>query len=144
MTNELLDFDQKNLIDLKIKQAKVEFELNFSILSYENLVKLQAFDKEKYSNSVFIQAYVIMRNNNSMYKFIQKANSDNIYSLSYNSDDREIINFLKDIESLKKLDEKEIKNQKIKIKKDIVKLEGAISEIEDMMLESLPRNSYSS
>lgn len=143
MTNERLDYNHKNLIDLRIKQAKREFELNFSILSFENFERMQLLNK-KHTNSAFVQAYFIVKNNNELFKFLEKANSDNIYTLSYDSNNKNITNFLKKIDFLVKLSDNDILSVRNKIKKDIRKLEGAISEIEDMMLESLPINNYRS
>lgn len=130
------DYKHKNLIDLRIKQTRAEFEFNFSILSYENLAKMGSRDR----NSAFLVSYYFLKNNDELFNFIQKANSDNIYKLSSNSKDEKVQCFLKKIDALMTLKDDEVMIETNKTMKEIKKLEGAISEIEDMVLENMPSN----
>lgn len=142
MTNQSYNYLQKNLIDLKIKQARTELELNFSLMTLENLQKMEYFD-DKYKSSAFLQAYFILKKN-ELFQFVEKANSDNIDKISCDCKDEKVSNFLKTIDSVTKLDEKELVNEKKKTRKNIRKLEEAIEELDYIMLEALPKNHYSS
>lgn len=142
MTNQSYNYLQKNLIDLKIKQARTELELNFSLMTLENLQKMEYFD-DKYKSSAFLQAYFILEKN-ELFQFVEKANSDNIDKISCDCKDEKVSNFLKTIDSVTKLDEKELVNEKKKTRKNIRKLEEAIEELDYIMLEALPKNHYSS
>lgn len=64
-------------------------------------------------------------------------------SLSYKTDDIKIKNLLKSLDDIKNLDDEEILKQKGRIKRRIRKMELAASEIENVLLSSLPRNYYS-
>lgn len=142
MTNQSFNYKQKNLIDLKIRQAKAELELNFSIMTFENLQKMETFDN-KYKSSAFLQAYFILKKN-ELFQFVEKANSDNISQLSIGCEDEDVVNFLRSIDSVTKLDEDELVDEKRKTRKNIRKLEEAIEELDYLLLESLPKNHYSS
>lgn len=142
MTNQSYNYLQKNLIDLKIKQARTELELNFSLMTFENLQKMECFN-DKYKSSAFLQAYFILEKN-ELFQFVEKANSDNIDKISCDCKDEKVSNFLKTIDSVTKLDEKELVNEKKKTRKNIRKLEEAIEELDYIMLEALPKNHYSS
>ncbi|MGO3018603.1 MAG: hypothetical protein ACTIH2_05555 [Anaerococcus sp.] len=142
MTNKSLNYTQKNLIDLVIRQTKAELELNFSIMSFENLQKMENND-DRYKSSAFLQAYFILKNN-ELFQFVEKANSDNIEKISCNCKDEGVANFLKSVYSLTELEDEEIANEKKKIRRNIIKLEKAIEELDYIMLESLPKNHYSS
>ena len=142
MTNQSYNYLQKNLIDLKIKQARTELELNFSLMTLENLQKMEYFD-DKYKSSAFLQAYFILKKN-ELFQFVEKANSDNIDKISCDCKDKKVSNFLKSIDSVAELDEEELVNEKKKIRKNIKKLEEAIEELDHIILEALPILLYSS
>lgn len=142
MTSESYEYLQKKLIDLKIKQAKTELKLNFSIMSLENMQRFNYLDK-KYRSCAFLQAYFILKKN-ELFRFIENANAENIDKISFDIHNEQVINFLKNIDSLTKLGEIELNCEKNKIRKNIRKLEEAIEELDYMILESLPKNNYSS
>lgn len=76
--------------------------------------------------------------------FVKKIDKKQINSLTYEKEDISIVNFLKGLEDIKKLDDEEIKVQKTRIEKKIKKIKGAANDIEYILLGSLPRNYYRS
>ncbi|MDD7305796.1 MAG: hypothetical protein PUG67_04320 [Peptoniphilaceae bacterium] len=142
MTNESYSYLQNDLIDLKIKQARIELELNFSIMSFENMQKKE-FSCDKFKSSAFLQAYFLLKKN-GLFQFVEKANSSNIGQISCKFKDEKVAYFLKTIDSVIKLDEEELVNENKKIRRNIRKMEEAIEELDYMMLKALPKNNYSS
>ncbi|WP_049691297.1 hypothetical protein [Anaerococcus jeddahensis] len=132
--------NQKNLLDLKIRLIKAEYELNFYLTGYENLSQFHD-DKEKLDR-LFVDSYVSLRDH-KLYDFVEKIDRIKESDFSYKKDNRKIQNFLKSLEDIKNLDDDEIIKQKGRIKNRIRKMEMAASEIEYVLLGSLPRNYYS-
>ena len=132
--------NQKNLLDLKIRLIKAEYELNFYLTGYENLS--QFYDDKEKLDRIFVDSYVSLRDHN-LYDFVEKIDRIKESDFSYKTDDRKIQNFLKSLEDIKNLDDDEIIKQKGRIKNRIRKMEMAASEIEYVLLGSLPRNYYS-
>lgn len=132
--------NQKNLLDLKIRLIKAEYELNFYLTGYENLG--QFYDDKEKLDRIFVDSYVSLRDHN-LYDFVEKIDRIKESDFFYKTDDRKIQNFLKSLEDIKNLDDDEIIKQKGRIKNRIRKMEMAASEIEYVLLGSLPRNYYS-
>ena len=132
--------NQKNLLDLKIRLIKAEYELNFYFTGYENLS--QFYDDKEKLDRIFVDSYVSLRDHN-LYDFVEKIDRIKESDFFYKTDDRKIQNFLKSLEDIKNLDDDEIVKQKGRIKNRIRKMEMAASEIEYVLLGSLPRNYYS-
>lgn len=132
--------NQKNLLDLKIRLIKAEYELNFYLTGYENLS--QFYDDKEKLDRIFVDSYVSLRDHN-LYDFVEKIDRIKESDFSYKTDDSKIQNFLKSLEDIKNLDDDEIIKQKGRIKNRIRKMEMAASEIEYVLLGSLPRNYYS-
>ena len=118
--------NQKNLLDLKIRLIKAESELNFYLTGYENLS--QFYDDKEKLDRIFVDSYVSLRDHN-LYDFVEKIDRIKESDFSYKTDDRK--------------DDDEIIKQKGRIKNRIRKMEMATSEIEYVLLGSLPRNYYS-
>lgn len=132
--------NQKNLLDLKIRLIKAEYELNFYLTGYENLS--QFYDDKEKLDRIFVDSYVSLRDHN-LYDFVEKIDRIKESDFFYKTDDRKIQNFLKSLEDIKNLDDDEIIKQKDRIKNRIRKMKMAASEIEYVLLGSLPRNYYS-
>ena len=132
--------NQKNLLDLKIRLIKAEYELNFYLTGYENLS--QFYDDKEKLDRLFVDSYVSLRDH-KLYDFVEKIDRIKESDFSYKKDNRKIQNFLKSLEDIKNLDDDEIIKQKGRIKNRIRKMEMAASEIEYVLLGSLPRNYYS-
>lgn len=132
--------NQKNLLDLKIRLIKAEYKLNFYLTGYENLS--QFYDDKEKLDRIFVDSYVSLRDHN-LYDFVEKIDRIKESDFFYKTDDRKIQNFLKSLEDIKNLDDDEIVKQKGRIKNRIRKMEMAASEIEYVLLGSLPRNYYS-
>ena len=132
--------NQKNLLDLKIRLIKAEYELNFYLTGYENLS--QFYDDKEKLDRIFVDSYVSLMDHN-LYDFVEKIDRIKESDFFYKTDDRKIQNFLKSLEDIKNLDDDEIIKQKGRIKNRIRKMEMAASEIEYVLLGSLPRNYYS-
>ncbi|MFR2716856.1 MAG: YdbC family protein [Anaerococcus obesiensis] len=128
--------NQKNLLDLKIRLIKAEYELNFYLTGYENLS--QFYDDKEKLDRIFVDSYVSLRDHN-LYDFVEKIDRIKESDFSYKTDDRKIQNFLKSLEDIKNLDDDEIIKQKGRIKNRIRKMEMATSEIEYVLLGSLPK-----
>ena len=128
-------------MDLKIRLIKAEYELNFYLTGYENLN--QSYDDKKKLDRIFMDSYISLIDHD-LYDFVDKIDKNNNTLEAYDKDDIKIKNFLKSLEDIKNLDDNEIKKQKGRIKKKIRKMELATSEIEYVLLGSLPRNYYSS
>ena len=79
-----------------------------------------------------------------LYDFVEKIDKNKTNSLTYKKDDISIVNFLKELDHIKKLDDEEVKIQKTRIEKKIKKIKGAANDIEYILLGSLPRNYYRS
>lgn len=132
--------NQKNLLDLKIRLIKAEYELNFYLTGYENLS--QFYDDKEKLDRIFVDSYVSLMDHN-LYDFVEKIDRIKESDFLYKTDDRKIQNFLKSLEDIKNLDDDEIIKQKDRIKNRIRKMKMATSEIEYVLLGSLPRNYYS-
>lgn len=132
--------NQKNLMELKIRLIKAEFELNFYLTGYENLN--QFYNDKNKLNRIFMDSYISLMDHNP-YDFVEKIDKFTDLNFSYKTDDIKIKNLLKSFYDIKDLDDKEIIKQKGRIKRRIRKMELAASEIENVLLSSLPRNYYS-
>ena len=132
--------NQKNLMELKIRLIKAEFELNFYLTGYENLN--QFYNDKNKLNRIFMDSYISLMGHNP-YDFVEKIDKFTDLNFSYKKDDIKIKNLLKSFDDIKDLDDKEIIKQKGRIKRRIRKMELAASEIENVLLSSLPRNYYS-
>lgn len=132
--------NQKNLMELKIRLIKAEFELNFYLTGYENLN--QFYDDKNKLNRIFMDSYISLMDHNP-YDFVEKIDKFTDLNFSYKKDDIKIKNLLKSFDDIKDLDDKEIIKQKGRIKRRIRKMELAASEIENVLLSSLPRSYYS-
>lgn len=141
INEEKLTQNQKKLLDLKIRLVKAYFEFNFSLTGFNYLNDNKLDQKSK--DRIFMDSYLSLMTDNLL-DFVKKIDKKQINSLTYEKDDISIVNFLKGLEDIKKLDDEEIKVQKTRIEKKIKKIKGAANDIEYILLGSLPRNYYRS
>lgn len=141
INEEKLTQNQKKLLDLKIRLVKAYFEFNFSLTGFNYLNDNKLDQKSK--DRIFMDSYLSLMTDNLL-DFVKKIDKKQINSLTYEKEDISIVNFLKGLEDIKKLDDEEIKVQKTRIEKKIKKIKGAANDIEYILLGSLPRNYYRS
>lgn len=140
INRDKLSQNQKKLMDLKIRLIKACYELNFSLTGYDNLSQC-FFDSKRLSDRIFMDSYVHL-SEDRLFDFVDKIYNKKLSDFSYNPKDPSIAGFLKEIEEIKKLDDDEVRILNRKIEKGIKKIEGAASEIEYILLGSLPLNNY--
>lgn len=138
---EKLTQNQKNLLDLKIRLVKAYFEFNFCLTGFNYLNDENLDQKSK--DRIFMDSYLSLTDD-KLYDFVEKIDKNKTNSLTYKKDDISIVNFLKELDHIKKLDDEEVKIQKTRIEKKIKKIKGAANDIEYILLGSLPRNYYRS
>ncbi|MDU3687599.1 MAG: hypothetical protein E7G18_02800, partial [Anaerococcus hydrogenalis] len=97
--------NQKNLMELKIRLIKAEFELNFYLTGYENLN--QFYNDKNKLNRIFMDSYISLMDHNP-YDFVERIDKFTDLNFSYKTDDIKIKNLLKSFDDIKDLDDKEI------------------------------------
>lgn len=139
--NDCNAYTFENIIDLKIKQSKMQFELAYSILSIEKLGLIYSKSHLNKVKDVFLNTSIDLYAEKEYIIFLEKLRNNNIDQDLEKCNEKQI-QFFEYMDSINKMSLKDIDRLKDKLVIDIKKLEKSVDEIESLILRKLPNSKY--